>query len=76
MTLSATQLQSRATTVVVRMKAECLRQGRRDEAAIADRLIRAIKALPAYELAEAAVLEVGETGLPAAVIRRLGEGKK
>jgi len=73
--MNSAQLQTKATQVILKMKAECIRQGRKQEAAIADHLMRAVKAYPAYQLAEAAVAEVGETGLPAAVIRRLSEGK-
>lgn len=56
------------------LKAEVLRKGKGPttvEYAVADRLLKAIQSLPAYELAEAAVLETGQTGFPAAVIWRL-----
>ena len=63
-----------AVQTVRKLKTECMKKGKgpgTPEYAVADRLMKAIQALPAYELAETAVADVGETGLPAAVIRRL-----
>ncbi len=71
MTPAITATQKDAVKVAIGFKTECLKTGDRAKIAVADRLLRAIKALPAYELAEQAVVDTGHAGLPAAVIREL-----
>ena len=75
-TLTPAALQQKTVQTALGLKAACIKQGKgpgTPEHAVAERLLAAAKALPAYELAVQAVQDVGETGLPAAVIRKLGE---
>lgn len=78
-TATPADIQAEAVKTILGFKTELLKKGKgpgTPEMAVAERLLRAIKSLPAYDLAETAVREIGETGLPAAVIRKLAGGKE
>lgn len=74
--MTPVQLQQKATQVALGLKTECMKKGKgrgTPEMEVAEYILAAVKAFPAYQLAVQAVADVGETGLPAAVIRKLGE---
>jgi hypothetical protein len=73
-TATAADIQAETVRSALGLKTELLKKGTgpgSPEYAVAERLLLAAKSLPAYELAVQAVADVGEEGLPAAVIRRL-----
>ena len=74
-TATPASIHADAVATIRRLRMECIRKGKgagTPEIAVVDRLMKAIQSLPAFELAEQAVRDVGESGLPAAVIRKLG----